>query len=101
MTATPSALAACIEMARRAAGGDISPTSEVYWHTREFCFSLTRSESAKNSPALAAVGVYWSEVLDFAKDYVLTDDEMLESIAGPLWEEVMSPDLVVDGVHGS
>lgn len=91
-----SALAACIGLARKAAGYNESPTSEVYWHTRELCFELAKLESRKRGVTLCSI---WSSILSLLKDYLWADESSLKETAVDLWEETMHPMIVVCEVH--
>ncbi len=82
-------------MPPKAAHGDPSPESDVYWHTREACFELTR-RARENGSTLCFT---WGSVLQCVKDLVFTEERDLQALAGDLWESTMHPQVLVDAVH--
>lgn len=74
-------LAACIKRASRYAKGDESSTSEIYWHTREAVFEMSRVEHGSFCKIIANLDLLtWT----FDKELAQMSEEYWPQVASPI-----------------
>ncbi len=89
MEITEQLLAACIARASEEyAGGDMTPGSDndLYWHVRERCAEIARENGIKFSRVISLLGL------------VQFSSNRLRKATKPIWEEVVHPIVLVQGV---
>ncbi len=96
------ALACCLKRASLAAGGDESPASDVYWHTREAIGEICRRER-----------LFFPNVLRMERDSSFAEyspgpmgwrfvlSENFRYFSEMYWDEVAHPSLLVEDVMSS
>lgn len=91
-------LAACIKLASIAAGGDMSSTNDIYWYTREKCFTFIQELKGLSLISSVYLIPTWSEVLKRVQKLAFEEEIGLKKIAGHFWMDFIHPHILVSNV---